>query len=313
MSDLPEPLTPTDCDLSDFAFMPLDVQRLFTSDTWILGSSDEKVAALTLWARSWHQVPAASLPDNDRILAHLSGAGTAWKRVREHAMRGWVKCSDGRFYHPVVAEKANDAWQKKLFHRERSRKANDARWGKSSVGPVPGGGSNGANEPGDHHGSDTAEPSLVFDGLLLKGVQQGMLEGCLKDSLDDPKGEGQGEREVQGERKNPQQPTAASPPRRRVGCPLPHGWTPSGAGIELAISLGLNVSPVLAKFRDYWPAQPGSKALKTDWEATWRNWCRTEAERIAERAALRMPPKGDLDWAKRRAARLEIELERMAH
>jgi uncharacterized protein YdaU (DUF1376 family) len=28
-------------------------------------------------------------------------------------------------------------------------------------------------------------------------------------------------------------------------------------------------------FRDYWIAQPGSKGLKTDWFATWRNWVRT--------------------------------------
>lgn len=28
------------------------------------------------------------------------------------------------------------------------------------------------------------------------------------------------------------------------------------------------------KFRDYWVALPGKAALKLDWEATWRNWCR---------------------------------------
>lgn len=28
------------------------------------------------------------------------------------------------------------------------------------------------------------------------------------------------------------------------------------------------------KFHDYWIAQPGSKALKVDWFATWRNWAR---------------------------------------
>jgi hypothetical protein len=34
-----------------------------------------------------------------------------------------------------------------------------------------------------------------------------------------------------------------------------------------------------AKFRDYWQAASGAKARKVDWEATWRNWCRTEADR----------------------------------
>lgn len=34
----------------------------------------------------------------------------------------------------------------------------------------------------------------------------------------------------------------------------------------------------LEKFRDYWAAQPGSKGVKLDWEATWRNWLRRVAE-----------------------------------
>lgn len=33
------------------------------------------------------------------------------------------------------------------------------------------------------------------------------------------------------------------------------------------------------KFCDYWRAASGAKARKLDWEATWRNWCRTEADR----------------------------------
>lgn len=33
------------------------------------------------------------------------------------------------------------------------------------------------------------------------------------------------------------------------------------------------------KFCDYWRAIGGQKARKIDWEATWRNWCRTEADR----------------------------------
>lgn len=33
------------------------------------------------------------------------------------------------------------------------------------------------------------------------------------------------------------------------------------------------------KFRDYWSAASGAKARKLDWDATWRNWCRTEADR----------------------------------
>lgn len=34
-----------------------------------------------------------------------------------------------------------------------------------------------------------------------------------------------------------------------------------------------------AKFCDYWHSASGAKARKLDWDATWRNWCRTEADR----------------------------------
>lgn len=33
---------------------------------------------------------------------------------------------------------------------------------------------------------------------------------------------------------------------------------------------------VFESFRDYWIAQPGQKGVKTDWDATWRNWVRSQ-------------------------------------
>ena len=33
---------------------------------------------------------------------------------------------------------------------------------------------------------------------------------------------------------------------------------------------------VFDEFRDYWIAQPGQKGVKTDWDATWRNWVRRQ-------------------------------------
>lgn len=127
LSDLPTPLVPPEVDLRDFQGMWVDTDRLLRSDTWMLGNSDEKAAAFTLWAESWHQVPAASLPSNDRMLAKLSQA-EKWKTSREHALRGWVHCSDGRLYHPVVAEKALEAWIKKLASAISGAIGNSKRW-----------------------------------------------------------------------------------------------------------------------------------------------------------------------------------------
>lgn len=126
-----EPLTPPDCDLRDFAFMPLDGARLFGSEFHALASDAAWRAGVTLWLKAWHQVPAASLPDDDIQLARLAELGRdvrAWRKAREQALRGWIKCSDGRLYHPVVAEKANEAWSKKQSYRDRSKKGNEKRW-----------------------------------------------------------------------------------------------------------------------------------------------------------------------------------------
>ena len=122
-----EPFTPHDCDLRDYPWMPLDCRRLLTSETWMDGPAAGKVAALSLWCEAWCQVPAGSLPDNDRILAHLSQAGVLWPKVRDHAMRGWVRCNDGRLYHPVVCEKANEAWALKQAQRRRTEAARKAK------------------------------------------------------------------------------------------------------------------------------------------------------------------------------------------
>ena len=117
------PLTPHDCDLRDFAFMPLDVVRLRDSDLVAMESAEAFRAAVMLWCASWHQLPAASLPDDDRVLANLAGYGRVvkeWQKEREGALRGWVKCDDGRLYHPVVAEKAVEAWRGKLERQWRT-------------------------------------------------------------------------------------------------------------------------------------------------------------------------------------------------
>lgn len=120
MNDLPNPLTPADCDLAGYRWMPLDVERVIDSDTFGLSTGDEFKTAFRLWAKSWKQVPAASLPSDDRLLAHLAGIEVAtWRKRKEVALRGWILCNDGRLYHPVIAEKALEAMGRREEHAER--------------------------------------------------------------------------------------------------------------------------------------------------------------------------------------------------
>jgi hypothetical protein len=101
------------------------------------------------------------LPDDDVQLARLAELGRdvkSWKKLREHALHGWVRCDDGRLYHPVIAEMAMAAWAKRKAFKERSAKGNGKRWGSKKDG--------------------TENPNAI-------------LEGENKDSSNDPKGEGE--------------------------------------------------------------------------------------------------------------------------
>ena len=124
------PLTPAGCDLRDFQFMPLQVERLKKSKAWLYAKRRPELGfyMINLWAASWHEVPAASLEDDDDVLADAAMCDLKrWPQVKEKVLHGWVKCSDGRLYHPVVAEKAIEAWEAKKKQRGRTAKATEAR------------------------------------------------------------------------------------------------------------------------------------------------------------------------------------------
>lgn len=135
MTQLPAPPVSADCDLRDFQYMELDVRRLRDSEFAAATSGEAFRAGVLLWCAAWHQVPAASLPDNDTELANLAGYGRVvreWRKVREEALTGFVKCSDGRLYHSVIAEKAIAAFAAKERHAfarylDRLRKENKGR------------------------------------------------------------------------------------------------------------------------------------------------------------------------------------------
>ena len=130
--DLPDPFVPSDVDLRDFAFMPVDIGRLFNSGFHARSTDAEWRAGMTLWLKSYHQVPASSLPDDDVELARLAEFGKdmrAWKKVRDGALRGWTKCGDGKLYHRTVAEKALEGWIEKLAQRKSSGAGNAKRYG----------------------------------------------------------------------------------------------------------------------------------------------------------------------------------------
>lgn len=128
-ADRPAPLTTPEIDLDGMPGFMLDTEQLRQSELWALSTGEEFKAAVGLWCRAWVQKPAGSLPNDDRLLAAWSGAGRRWAKVRDMALRGFVLCSDGRLYHPVLCQDAHRAWGRRASYRERASNAAAARWG----------------------------------------------------------------------------------------------------------------------------------------------------------------------------------------
>lgn len=125
MSNLPEPLVPVNCDCTDLDGFMLNVERLMASELVALSSHEVVAACLFVWCRAWKQKPAASLPDDDRVIAAFARLPLArFRKLKSEVLRGFVKCSDGRLYHRFLATEAATAFARKVAFRHK--RAGDA-------------------------------------------------------------------------------------------------------------------------------------------------------------------------------------------
>jgi hypothetical protein len=73
---------------------------------------------------------------------------------------------------------------------------------------------------------------------------------------------------------------------------LPKDWKPDAELRAFAEREGLtNVDTIADMFRDWWTSAPGAKGTKLDWGATWRVWCRKEADRLRQNAQRTAMPR----------------------
>lgn len=117
--ELPEPLVPDDVDLRGLRTMPLDVDALLASELLVLANDAELATALKLWSRCWQN--SGRLSNDERVLAGYgcNGDRKKWAAVKRMAMRGFVLCNDGNWYHETISQFAIRAWDERLKYRAK--------------------------------------------------------------------------------------------------------------------------------------------------------------------------------------------------
>lgn len=186
-----EPLVPAEVDLTGYPFMPLYGHRLFGSDFNATADDTAWRAGVTLWWAAWNQRPAASLPDDDAILARLAGFGRdikTWRKCRTAALHGFVLCSDGRLYHRALAPLAIDAWDRRVKERERKEKWREKRAGQERSGDgdktVPGTSENAGRNGREREGQGQGQGEGPID---LKPEEPALARGAPKVSKIKPR------------------------------------------------------------------------------------------------------------------------------
>jgi hypothetical protein len=103
---------------------------------------------------------------------------------------------------------------------------------------------------------------LIDKGFFVDDSE--VLAGCYQDAIPET------ETETETETKKSRSATR--------GSRLPADWKPDAELAEWskAERPDLNLRKVLEEFRDYWTSVAGSKGVKLNWDATWRNWVRSQ-------------------------------------
>ena len=81
-----------------------------------------------------------------------------------------------------------------------------------------------------------------------------------------------------------QEPITNNHIKTQRGTRLPKDWICENSWAEWARAErpDLNITKVAESFYDYWISKPGAGGVKLNWEATWRNWVRSQKQSYAK-------------------------------
>lgn len=252
------PLTTADMDVRDLDGFMLNVERLLASELWAL-TKDNPAAfrgAVGLWARAWKQIPPASLPNDESVIAAFADMTLAkFHKGRDLIMRGFELCSDGRYYHRHLAAEVNKIWPS-VAKKRRDRAADNERlkqWREKK---------RGERETPDETTSETRFETAAND--VTNGV--------------DTDRDTDRDRDITSKKDCAPQAAALSKPRK-LRRSLPEGF-PTSTDLDWAIAhwtkarredLCAALAEEIEKFHDHHTSNATASA---DWPGSWRTWVR---------------------------------------
>ena len=256
------------------AWMPLYISE-YLADTMHLNAQQHGAYMLLLM----HHWRAGGVPNDDAQLSAIARCDAAsWKKAVWPVLRPFFTVDGDKLIQKrAIAER--EVADELVDKRSRAGKEGaDKRWGRDRKAQDDGKGIAKplANECQPQWQNDAPIPSPLPSPSLRS------VEGAHDDAP----------------------PADPKPEKRQNATRLPADWEPGEPEREFAIGLGLPVDRIAAKFRDYWTAASGQNARKHDWPATWRNWCRREAESKSARIAPQVQRGNALDENARRLAEL---------
>ena len=179
----PAPLVPDDCDLRGLPEIPLDIQWFQQVFLPMHAATNTVYPAMRIWLAAWQQCPAGSLPNDDALLSAMAGyqrVGKSFQKAKAHLLQGWVLCSDDRWYHPVLAEKIQQAASAKAQRSRSAQAAAKSRWtaARGETAARGNAAAQGNAAQGTAAQSDSAEIGVQsYSGL--NGDASRMRDGCV--------------------------------------------------------------------------------------------------------------------------------------
>jgi uncharacterized protein YdaU (DUF1376 family) len=267
--------------MAEFPALPLWTDAI-VGDTQHLTTAEFGAYMLMLIV-AW-RTPTCDLPNDEAYLARITRLGKNWKRHRSILLAFWTPTDDGRLAQKRLRK------ERDFVHRQNEKQSRNARARWSQEAGVAQQVSTDSYSAGEYHKPGGKREPLTTPNELTNNVPDHatasswhMPNGCQTDA---PTPTPIPIKESKQEPPDALFESVPSPTkgnghakRKDAGTRLSRDWQPNPDDIAYAEQRGLDAGAVAEAFRDWWHQQPGAKGVKLDWHATWRTWCRREAEK----------------------------------